>query len=211
MEERMEQEWILERMLEEEREQTKLLRDILKELRPHQPGIALSVRTQFEKEKQKMPLTAPANTQNEKYFAIGVDASGLSGASLGPGQTISIVSADPATVDFGPPDSPAGKDAEGVQSMLSVAVIFKNPPAQPNVPINVTLSVLNADGSAADGTPLVDTVTVTPAVAGVAVSVGDLFEQGVQAAGLAPAAAAKQVSSPGGPGLNAKAPASKQS
>ena len=139
-----------------------------------------------------MPLTAPANTQNEKFYAIGTDATGASGASLGPGQTISIVSADPATVDFGPPDVPAGKDNEGVQSMLSCAVIFKNPPAQLNVPINVTLSVLNADGSAADGTPLVDTVTVTPAVAGVATAVGDLFEQGIAAKGLAPAAKAKK-------------------
>jgi hypothetical protein len=209
MEERMEVEWMIDKILKEEIEQTKILRDILKELRPHQPGVALSVRTQFEKEKQKMPLTAPANTQNERFYAIGVDSGGLSGASLGPGQTISIVSADPATVDFGV-DAAAGKDAEGVQSMLSANVIFKNPPAQPNVPINVTLSVLNADGGAADGTPLVDTVTVTPAVAGVAVSVGDLFEAGVQAGGLGPAPAVKQVSSPGGDGVNAKAPASKQ-
>jgi hypothetical protein len=134
-----------------------------------------------------MPLTAPANTLNEKFFAIGVDAAGLSGASLGKGQTISVKSADPATVDFGPADAPAQKDAEGVQSMLSCPVIFKNPPAQLGVPVNVTLSILNADGSAADGTPLVDTVTVTAPVAGVAVSVGDLFEQGVAAAGLAPA------------------------
>ena len=138
-----------------------------------------------------MPLTAPANTQNEKFFAIGVDASGLSGASLGPGQTISIVSSDPNTVDFGPADSPAQADAEGVASMLSCAVIFKNPPAQLGVPVNVTLSILNSDGSPADGTPLVDTVTVTAPVAGVAVSVGDLFEQGVQAAGLAAAAKKK--------------------
>jgi hypothetical protein len=133
-----------------------------------------------------MPLTAPANTTNERFFAIGTDASGLAGASLGPGQTISIVSADPATVDFGPPDSPAKMDNEGVQSMLSCNVIFKNPPAQLGVPVNVTLSVLNSDSSAADGTPLVDTVTVTAAVAGVAVAVGDLFEQGIAAKGLKP-------------------------
>jgi hypothetical protein len=157
-----------------------------------------------------MPLTAPANTLNERFYAIGVDASGLSGASLGPGQTIKIVSADPATVDFGPADSPAGKDAEGVQSMLSCAIIFKNPPAQLNVPINVTLSILNADGSAADGTPLVDTVTVTPAVAGVAVSVGDLFENGIPVAAARAGAVGPAKQDSFRERQNAKAPASRQ-
>jgi hypothetical protein len=166
-----------------EKEVIGLLETIISVLR-NRPGIAVAVKTQFEKGETKMSLTAPANTQNERFYAIGVDANGVAGASLGPGQTISIVSSDPATVDFGPADSPAGKDAEGVQSMLGCAVIFKNPPAQLGVPVNVTLSILNADGSAADGTPLVDTVTVTAPVAGVATSVGDLFEGGIAAKGL---------------------------
>lgn len=126
-----------------------------------------------------MPLTAPANTVGERFYAIGTDAAKLQGASLATGQTITVVSADPATVDFGTPDSPPQADAEGVQSVLSCNVIFKNPPAQLGVPITVTLTVSNADGTPADGSPITDTVTVTAPVAGVAVAVGDLFESGI--------------------------------
>ena len=55
-------------------------------LTPHKPGHAISVDSQFEQRRIRMPLTAPANTQNEKFYAIGTDATGASGASLGPGR-----------------------------------------------------------------------------------------------------------------------------
>ena len=126
-----------------------------------------------------MPLTAPANTKNERAYIMGNDAadgSGQSGAPLDVGQTIAVVSADPATVDF-TPDSPARKNNEGVQSVLSGAVNFKNPPAQQDVPITVTATVSNADGTPAETAN--DTVTVTAPVAGPAKSIGELFEQDV--------------------------------
>ena len=149
------------------------------------PKVATAVRFSFSSQKgESQMLSLPANMLTEKCFIIGTDASGTKGAQLGPGQTVSIKSADPATVDFGSPDAPPQADAEGVASILSALVVPKNPPAQLNVPITITLSVLNSDGSPADGTPLTDTITVTAPVAGVATSVGDLFENGVAAKGM---------------------------
>lgn len=151
---------------------------------PHPPRHpAKSVGFKFQPgELINMSLTAPANLKNERAYIIGNDApdgSGMSGAPLAPGQTITVVSDDVATVDF-VPDSPPRKDNEGVQSVWSGAVVIKNPPAQPDVPINVTATVLNADGTVAES--IVDTVTVTAAVPGVARSIGELFEQDITGA-----------------------------
>jgi hypothetical protein len=132
-----------------------------------------------------MPLSMPQNTTGEKYFIIGADASGLTGAQLAPGQTISVVSADPNTVAI-TPDAMPGVDNEGVQSVASGGVAAGPSPVL-NSPINVTATVSNADGSVAES--VVDTVTITAAVPGVAVSIGELFEQLV--AGV-PAAAARK-------------------
>ena len=120
-----------------------------------------------------MPLSLPANTQNEKYYIIGTDANGLTGAQLASGQSVTVVSADPNTVVITPDATPA-VDNEGVQSVASGTVAPAASPAQLNVAINVTATVLNSDSSIAE--TAVDTVTVTPAVPGVAVSIGELFE-----------------------------------
>jgi hypothetical protein len=119
-----------------------------------------------------MALTLPLNTKNEKYFIIGTDASGESGALLAAGQTIAVVSSDTTIVSF-TPDAPAVPDAEGVPSVASGAVT----PVAVGGPVTVTATVTNADGSA--GETLTDTITVTAAVPGVAVSIGALFEGGV--------------------------------
>jgi hypothetical protein len=129
----------------------------------------------------------PANTKNEKYYIIGTDASGLTGAPLASGQTITVVSADPNTVVF-TPDASAAVDNESVQSVASGGVAVGPTPVL-NSAITVTATVLNSDGSTAES--LTDTVTITPAVPGVAVSIGDLFEVPVSAGTTTPAAAAK--------------------
>lgn len=122
-----------------------------------------------------MPLSMPQNTANEKYFIIGTDAAGLTGAQLAKGQTISVVSGDPNTVAITPDASPA-VDNEGVQSVASGGVAAGPSPVL-NTPVSATATVLNADGSIAE--TVVDTVTITAPVPGVATSIGELFEQPV--------------------------------
>lgn len=126
-----------------------------------------------------MPLVAPANLTGEHAYIVGNDSpdgKGLSGAPLAPGQTISVVSADPGTVDFTVDATPL-KDTEGDQSVWSAEVLLKNPPAQLNVPVDVVATVTNADGTVAE--TITDTVTVTPPVPGTAKSIGVLFEKDI--------------------------------
>lgn len=132
-----------------------------------------------------MALTAPLNVRNYKDYIIGFDGSTPPepGAQLGPGQTLTLVSTDTSTVTF-TPDPTAQPDNEGVASVGSFGVNF----LKVGGPVTVTATVTNADGSVV-GAPLVDTITVTPAVAGVAVAFGDLFEQPL-AAGVAAGAVA---------------------
>ena len=119
-----------------------------------------------------MPLQITSNNTNKKYFIIGTDAAGLTGAQLAPGQNVSIVSADPTIVTF-TPDATPQPDAEGTPSVASGSVN----PIKAGGPVNVTANVLNADGTTAESAT--DTVTVVAPAPGVAVSIGELFEEGV--------------------------------
>ena len=118
-----------------------------------------------------MSLTAQLNVTNYKDYIIGTDANGVAGAQLGPGQTLALVSADTSTVTFTPDPTPQPDD-EGVASVGSFGVNF----LKVGGPITVTATVTNADGTVV-GTPLSDTITVTPVQPGVAATFGDLFEQ----------------------------------
>jgi hypothetical protein len=122
-----------------------------------------------------MPLILPiGDTSNEYIFGTAP----FLGALLGPGQTISVVSADPASVILTPDSTPVpvrAADATasvpaGTPTMLSLVVSTPASPAQPNVPITCTATVLNADGSTAE--TLTDTVTASPTAA---TAIGDLF------------------------------------
>ena len=171
----------LNKVVENQKRSIFLLRAILSETVPPAFMVAFEFSSQ-PKGELNMPLSLPANTQNEKYYIIGTDANGITGAQLASGQTITVVSADPNTVVV-TPDATAAVDNEGVQSVASGTVVPAATPAQLNVAINVTATVLNSDGTTAE--TAVDTVTVTPAVLGVAVSIGELFEEPISVASAA--------------------------
>ena len=122
-----------------------------------------------------MPLILPVG-DTDNFYIFGTAP--FLGALLGPGQTASVVSADPNTVILTPDATPfpvRAADASasvpsGTPTILSGVVSTPATPAQPNVAINCTLTVLNADGSTAE--TLTDTVTVSPEAA---TAIGDLF------------------------------------
>ena len=156
-------------ILGEMRDQLKLIASYL----APQPATSISIR--FKKAKgENMPLSLP-DTMQDTYVIVGKDAMGVLGAQLAAGQTLSVVSSDPATVLVTPDASPAPTSGDpgvpdGTPTVGSGSVKSANPPAQPNVAITVTATVTNADGSVAE--TVSDTVTITP---GVATSVGELF------------------------------------
>jgi|ERR1017187_3855627 hypothetical protein len=138
----------------------------------NEPDTLTSISFKFQQKEQhpqKMALTAPLNTQSEKFYIIGTDASGTPGAQLGSGQTIVVTSADTSIVSF-TRDPTALAYNEGVASVASGSVNF----LKVGGPVTVSAAVTNADGTPAE--TISDTVTVTPATAGVAVSMGILFE-----------------------------------
>jgi len=159
----------------------RLLKQILAALAPPR-AVTLTFHFSTLKGEPNMPLSMPANIKDEKYYIIGADASGQTGAQLAKGQTVAVVSSDPNTVVLTPDATPA-VDNEGVQSVASGSVGVGPTPAL-NTAVTVTATVTNADGTAAE--TISDTVTVTPTVPGVATSIGELFEEPVT--GVKPAA-----------------------
>src|ERR1039458_1991584 len=158
------------------REVLELEREILKELRRLTNPVPSRIGILFSKSKgENMPLILPIG-DTDNFYIFGTAP--FLGALLGPGQTISAVSADPATVVLTKDPSPVAVRAAdatatvpaGTPTMLSGVVSSPGAPAQPNVPISCTVTVLNADGSTAE--TLTDTVTVSPTAA---TAVGDLF------------------------------------
>lgn len=116
-----------------------------------------------------MPLTLP-DDESAPYYIFGVDAKGVKGASLPAGASIaSPVSADPNTVILTPDTTPQPAP-DGTPTLASGTVSSPATVAQPNVAINITAQVTNADGSA--GASLTDTVTIVP---GADATLGDLF------------------------------------
>jgi hypothetical protein len=125
-----------------------------------------------------MPITLPAGG-SDTFYIFGTAP--FLGALLGPGQTISVVSADPATVTL--PTDPTALPVSaadgitavpaGTPTILSGKVVGAKNPAQPNVAIVCTATVLNSDGSTAE--TLTDTATVNPAMPASATAIGELF------------------------------------
>ena len=123
-----------------------------------------------------MPLSMGVG-QTVDYYIDAKDDLGFFTATLGSGQTISVVSSDPATVVL-TPDTTVRKAPDGTVCVASGKAASAKPPAQPGVAINITGSVLNADGT--PGTddngaviaPAVDTITINP---GQAHALGELF------------------------------------
>jgi len=122
-----------------------------------------------------MPLTLPQG-QTDNFYLYGTAP--FLGALLGPGQTISAVSADPLTVILTPDptavpvrtgDASATVPA-GTPTVLSGVVSSPASPAQLNTLIVCTATVLNADGSTAES--LTDTVEISTTAA---TAIGDLF------------------------------------
>jgi hypothetical protein len=159
-------------ILHTEKEILKELRRLIKLLAPGAHGIGIL----FSKSKgENMPLILPVG-DTDNFYIFGTAP--FVGALLGSGQTISAVSADPNTVILTADPSPAAVRAAdatpsvpaGTVTMLSGVVSMPASPAQLNVPITCTVTVLNADGSVAE--TLTDTVTVSPTAA---TAIGDLF------------------------------------
>ena len=148
-------------------------------------GPAISIGLKFQRKREKMPLTIQMGVTDEKYFVIGTDAKGNAGAQLGPGQTISVVSADPTTVTL-TPDPTALPDNEGTPSLASGSVT----PVKVGGPVNATWTVTNTDGTVAETDT--DTVTVTTVTPGVATSIGVLFEEPTSAGTVTGALAKKK-------------------
>jgi hypothetical protein len=134
------------------------------------PPSATEIAFSFTRNKGElnMPEILPDNDQ-DTFFIIGTDPAGVQGSPLAPGQTVAVVSADPATVIVTLDASPKTA-TNGLASVASGIIASAQPPAQPNVAITLTATVSNADASVAE--TITDTVTVTP---GAASKIGVLF------------------------------------
>lgn len=117
-------------------------------------------------------------TKSDDYFMVGLDDSEKP-IGLQPGQTCVVTSADPATVIITPDATPRATLVDmtlpdgtlvpaGTQALASGKVKAASPVAQPNVPINITAHLANADGTPVlddTGTEVpdvTDTVTIVP-------------------------------------------------
>jgi hypothetical protein len=127
-----------------------------------------------------MPLNLPDNMSVD-VFISAVDDHNLDGAALGTGQTVAVVSADPASVVY-TADATARPAPDGSASIASGKAAAANPVASRSA-IAITSTILNADGTpgtnpAGTAIPVAsDTITVQ---AGLASAEGVLF--GVPAA-----------------------------
>jgi hypothetical protein len=116
-----------------------------------------------------MALTLPVGI-TDKYYINALDADGDPGATLAPGQLITVVASDPSIV-LTPDASPAIDPKTNIQSAASGSVAI-GPTPQIGTPITVTATLTAADGVTAVDT---ETDTVTAAV-GSASKIGILFE-----------------------------------
>lgn len=123
-----------------------------------------------------MPLSMN-EVQTVDYFIDAKDDLGFFTANLGKGQTISVTSADPATVVL-TPDTTVRKAPDGTVCIASGKAAAVNPPAQPGVAINITAHVSNADGTPGTddkGNVIADAVDTITINAGQAAVLGELF------------------------------------
>ena len=157
------------------RESLAVNKEILEVLKADRKLVAIQFL--FEGEPIDMPLTLQKSAPPDAFFIVGTDASGNLGAQLAAGQTVAVVSADLNTIVVTMDPAPkavsgTGTPDDGVQSVASGTVAVGPTPVL-NSPINLTATVSNPDGSAAETET--DTVTIVPVTPGVAVSVGDVF------------------------------------
>jgi hypothetical protein len=148
-----------------------------------------------------MPLRI-GTAQVDDWFAIGRADDGTPGVPLLDTQVATATSADPLTVIIGKDaitrnTQVAGTLADGTVvppgtvTQASGKVSAAKPPAQVNVPINVTLHLANTDGTPVlddTGAPIADVVDTVTVVPGLVKSEGMLFG--------APAAAAAKTAAP---------------
>jgi hypothetical protein len=123
------------------------------------------------KEEKEM-LSIPLNGHDTyAIFGVGPHLGDKPGAMLRHGQTVKLESSNPHIVTFGP-DHKAKLDKDGVQTIASGNVA----PVHVGGPVEVTATVMNADGSL--GHCQKDTITVTTAVLppDVPKASGDLFK-----------------------------------
>jgi hypothetical protein len=140
------------------------------------PAPATQISILFSKSQgENMPLTLPIG-DTDNFYVFGTAPT--LGALLGPGQTISVVSSDPATIILTPDPTPVAVRAAdataavpaGTPTILSGVVSMPATPAQPNVAIPCTFTVLNSDGSTAE--TQTDTATASETAA---TAIGELW------------------------------------
>ena len=127
-----------------------------------------------------MSAKLPAGFEVQGFITITIDNHDGKGpvaqATLPSGQTAAVTSADSGDFSVAldnpavaaPPDPTTGVVPVTVASFTVVSAAT---PTQPNVPVNITLSVKNADGSSA-APDKVDTIEVDEAATE---AIGDLF------------------------------------
>lgn len=120
-----------------------------------------------------MPLTLPLGDKDQGWVTVSIDNHDGKGpvlqSALPTGQTLTpLVSPDPATFTLTMDATPVVNPTS--PTVASFVVASAATPAQPNVALTVTLTVLNADGSTA--AKATDTVTVSETATE---AVGDLF------------------------------------
>lgn len=128
-----------------------------------------------------------AHNQTDKVFIVGLDASKVPGVLLLAGQVVTVTPAD-GTVIITPDPSPLPTDADykladgtpipkGTPTQFSGTVSFDTS-AVANVPVNVTASIKNTDGSPVNdpnGVAIPDIVDSVELVPGLLAAEGELF------------------------------------
>jgi hypothetical protein len=137
-----------------------------------------------------MPLKMNAS-QSDDIFIVGLDDANKPGDKLQAGQTSTLTSADPATwvitQDPAGSERPTDKDytlsdgtvvPAGTATLASAKIKAAASPAQPNVPINITNHLANADGTPVlddTGAAIADDVDTATLVPNLVRKVGMLF------------------------------------
>jgi len=120
-----------------------------------------------------MALTLPVGFQDQGWIQVTIDNHDGKGAvlqsQLPAGQKITLAGADDLTVTA-VLDAVTVPDPDGSVTVASFLAKSAAAPAQVNVPISITMTVTNADGSVA--ATKVDTITVSESATE---AVGDLF------------------------------------
>ena len=120
-----------------------------------------------------MPATMPAGDTLQGWITDTVGGSLV--AALPEGETLVITSADPNTFTVSLDDPAVPNPNE--ETVASFTVVALNPPAQPNVPVDITISISGSSSGVGPAAPLVDTITVSTTATQV---LGDLFGTPVQ-------------------------------